>query len=67
MPWEIHDLASFVNQVTLDGKPPPPDEEINQLQEILNTLETTQNMHLMNDAGVKNFTAMAKMSVRLLY
>jgi hypothetical protein len=35
--WEIHDLASFVNRVTLDGKPRPADEAINQLQEILTT------------------------------
>jgi hypothetical protein len=46
MPGEIHDLASFVNRVTLDGKPRPADEAINQLQEILTNFQTTHSMRL---------------------
>jgi hypothetical protein len=53
--WEIHDLASFVNQVTLEGKPPPTDEAVNQLQEILTTIQAIQGMQLMGDRDVKKF------------
>jgi hypothetical protein len=53
--WEIHDLASFVNRVTLDGKPRPADEAINQLQEILTNLQTAHSMRLMGDEYVKSF------------
>jgi len=65
--WEIHDLASFINQVTLDGKPRPTDEAVNKLQEILNTLQTTQNMRLMDNEGVKIFLSSAIASVQHLY
>jgi len=65
--WEIHDLPSFINQVTSDGKPPPPDEAVKQLQEILTNLQTTQNMQLMGDEDVKNFKKSAMISVHFLY
>jgi len=65
--WEIHDLASFVDQVVLDGKPSPPDKSVNKLQKILAALQTTQSMQLMCEADVSKFIDGIKMSVRRLY
>jgi hypothetical protein len=59
--WEIHDVASFVNKVTLDGRPHPTDEAVGKLQEIM------KNMPLMGDEDVKKFVKSATMSVRRLY
>lgn len=41
--------------MVLDGKPPPSDEVVSQLQEISITLQTTQNTRLMGDEDVQNF------------
>ena len=65
--WEIHDLASFVNRVTSDGKPRPADEAINQLQEILINLQTEHRMRLMGDEDVKSFLKGALISLKHLY
>lgn len=65
--WEIHDLASFVNQVTLHGKPRPTDDAVNELQKILTTLQTTQNMPLMGDQDVPRFFGDVKKAIGHLY
>ena len=67
MTWEIHDLASFINQVTLDGSARPTDEAVNKLQEILSILQMTQNMQLMGDEGVKKWLSSVKMLIQHLY
>jgi hypothetical protein len=65
--WEIHDLASFIDQVTLDGMTSPPDEAVSELRDILTTLQTVQNVVLMSDKDVKEFVTNTMMSVHLLY
>ena len=39
--------------MVLDGKAPPSDEVVSQLQEISITLQTTQNTRLMGDEDVQ--------------
>jgi len=65
--FEIHDLPSFVDQVTLDGKLPPTNEVVNKLQEILTNLQKVCDVQLMNDGDVKQFFTNAIMAVRHLY
>jgi hypothetical protein len=61
-------LTSFVDEVTSDGKlPPAPEEAVKQPQEILTTLQSTQNMWLMDGEDVKIFVRSAVTSVRFLY
>ena len=63
--WEIHDLASFIDQAVLDGKARPTDEAVNMLQDTLTGFQTStglqkQWMQLMNDDDVKQLIANAR-------
>lgn len=65
--WEIHDLASFVNQLVLDGKPRPPDEMVSNLQDILTILQTMNALRFMADDDVRKFLDDVTTNVRHLY
>ena len=65
--WEIHDLASFVNQLVLDGKPRPPDDLVNNLQDTLTILQTTKAWRFMADDDVRKFLDDVTTNLRYLY
>ena len=65
--WEIHNLSSLVIQVMLDRKLHLTDDGVNKLQEILTTLQTTQNMPLVGDKDVPRFVSDVKEAIGHLY
>lgn len=42
--WEIHDLSSFLAQMTLEGRPNPPDVSVAKLQGVLDNMQGESNL-----------------------